>query len=227
MMHKSITCKKVKIIMTMSIWTKKWSTRMMKSWWNFPKDRVDLERFIWCMKRYGFKSLIVSFYCRNAHCVHGSQCLRSVTDMYKATGLYSCPRCKDLYDRTRSPLPEEEFPDEKYWCKGVVDEYPEGFVGTPKLNCLVEWIQRVPKSEKCIVVSFFKGSLDLLEGILWHDLQTPSARFDGDLSPSEKSDELKRFRTDPACRILLMTVQSGGVGLNSKFFLSLSCGQNH
>jgi len=40
------------------------------------------------------------------------------------------------------------------------------------------------------------------------------ARFDGDLPRDSSIMEFERFKNDPNCRILLMTVQSGGVGLN-------------
>jgi SNF2 family DNA or RNA helicase len=65
-----------------------------------------------------------------------------------------------------------------------------------------------------LILSFFKGGLDLLEGILVEDMRVDCARFDGDLDRKTSLAELERFKTDPNCRVLLATVQSGGVGLN-------------
>ena len=38
------------------------------------------------------------------------------------------------------------------------------------------------------------------------------SRFDGDVSSVEREDELERFKADKDCRVLLMTVQTGGTG---------------
>jgi len=67
----------------------------------------------------------------------------------------------------------------------------------------------------CVVgISFFVGSLDLLEA-MFHDLGIETARFDGDIPNDAREDELDRFKDDSSnCRVLLMTVQTGGTGLN-------------
>jgi SNF2 family DNA or RNA helicase len=70
------------------------------------------------------------------------------------------------------------------------------------------WFHSVPQDEKIIVYSFFKGGLDLIEGILYHDFGLQCARFDGDFDPKLRQADLDRFKTDPSCRVLLMTVQS-------------------
>ena len=68
-------------------------------------------------------------------------------------------------------------------------------------------------NEKMIVMSFFKSSLDLVEGALC-DLGMECIRYDGDISKEKRAKELKRFKTKQSVRILLASVQSGGVGLN-------------
>lgn len=90
---------------------------------------------------------------------------------------------------------------------------PHGFASSPKIDEAIKFIEQ-KKTDKVIIVSFFKASLDLFEGILVHDLGFQVARFDGDLNAKQKEAELKRFRETRSCRFLLMTVQSGGVGLN-------------
>lgn len=52
-----------------------------------------------------------------------------------------------------------------------------------------------------------------MEGIL-DEKGVPCARFDGDLESGKRDEELRRFKDDNGCKVLLMTVQSGGVGLN-------------
>lgn len=39
-------------------------------------------------------------------------------------------------------------------------------------------------------------------------------RFDGDVDPVARAEQLERFKTAADCRVLLATVQSGGTGLN-------------
>ena len=84
-----------------------------------------------------------------------------------------------------------------------------------KIEHAINWfMQSVPKNEKAIFLSFFKGGLDLLEGILTTDLGVDCARFDGDVNKDVRNNELDRFKTSASCKVLLATVQSGGTGLN-------------
>ena len=88
-----------------------------------------------------------------------------------------------------------------------------GFKASAKIEEAIKWIQNVPQNEKMIVMSFFKGSLDLVEGALC-DLGFECIRYDGDISKEKRAKELKRFKTKQSVRVLLASVQSGGVGLN-------------
>jgi superfamily II DNA/RNA helicase len=72
----------------------------------------------------------------------------------------------------------------------------------------------VPKNDKAIFLSFFKGSLDLIEGILTSKFGIDCVRYDGDVSKEVRTRDLERFKTSSSCRVLLATVQSGGTGLN-------------
>ena len=62
--------------------------------------------------------------------------------------------------------------------------------------------------------SFFKGGLDPIEGALVEDLHIGCARFDGDVDSDMRKEELDRFKKDPLCCVLLMSVSTGGTGLN-------------
>eukprot|EP00957_Ditylum_brightwellii_P025857 1956434-Ditylum_brightwellii.AAC.1 len=101
--------------------------------------------------------------------------------------------------------------DRHIYCQGVVEGLESGFKGSAKIESIVSDLKKnIILGDKLILLSFFKGSLDLLEGICVHDLGIPCARFDGDIGPRERQQELNRFKQDPLCRVLLMTVQTGG-----------------
>jgi SNF2 family DNA or RNA helicase len=79
---------------------------------------------------------------------------------------------------------------------------------------VIAHLRTIPENEKIIIYSFFKGPLDLMEGVMTYDLGIGCARFDGDVVPEARNADLDRFKSDPSCRVLLATVQSGGTGLN-------------
>ncbi|KAL7534918.1 hypothetical protein ACHAXR_006157 [Thalassiosira sp. AJA248-18] len=69
-------------------------------------------------------------------------------------------------------------------------------------------------SAQAIILSFFKGSLDLIEGILTYELGVHCCRYDGDVGKEKRKQDLDRFKTNKKYRVLLASVQSGGTGLN-------------
>jgi len=151
-------------------------------------------------------------------------------------GGLSCPRCQDI--KRRLHLVPNELESEKttvksqkttvknpVYCKHVkaIAGAPPGIVISSKLNKLVEHIRnKIPKEDKVLVLSFFKASLDLLEGIFEDELKIPCCRFDGDLGQEKSNESLNEFKRDPKKRILLATVQSGGTGLNLTHAVSLA-----
>ena len=97
----------------------------------------------------------------------------------------------------------------------IDDSDTGGFTASAKIEKAIEWFQTtVPKGDKAIFLSFFKGSLDLIEGILVTKLGIDCVRYDGDVSKEARTNDLERFKTISTCRVLLATVQSGGTGLN-------------
>eukprot|EP00977_Amphora_coffeiformis_P000601 scaffold134_cov94-Amphora_coffeaeformis.AAC.7 len=142
----------------------------------------------------------------------------------------SCPRC--LHQQNVFNV---DYPGCTRYCQNV----DGGFPGSSKIDAVVQWQSSVSKDDKvggsivvfsaklfifithshmshfpqAIIVSFFKGGLDLLEGI-FEEKEVSCARFDGDVRTDERDAELARFKEDESCRVLLMTVQTGGVGLN-------------
>ena len=55
---------------------------------------------------------------------------------------------------------------------------------------------------------------DILEGIFVEHFDLECERFDGDVSATARAKAMSRFKESPTCRFLLVSVQSGGVGLN-------------
>lgn len=161
-------------------------------------------------------------YCRSCdgipHYIH-KECLQKRMDDPEP---WLCPRCDDLENRVmvnrlaRIKRQDEagENDNRPIYCEHVVCGDEKGIQANAKLYEVVQWAQSLPVGDKAILYSFFKGGLDLLEGILVEHLGIECARFDGDISPADRSKELDRFKKSSSCRILLASVQSCGVGLN-------------
>ena len=112
------------------------------------------------------------------HYAH-QECIDLLSMQYIAGGCaVSCPRCLDLQGRATGTH-NGAVSSQKFWCKDVVPSIPKGFATSPKLDAVIKWILDVPKCDKILVVSFFKGSLDLVEAILMHEFGWNVARFDG------------------------------------------------
>ncbi|CAB9519192.1 annealing helicase and endonuclease ZRANB3 [Seminavis robusta] len=108
-------------------------------------------------------------------------------------------------------MDEHEAPRGRIYCPEIFG----GFRPSAKLQAICSDFEAVPKEDKVLIVSFFKGSLDLLERMFSEIYpKVEVARFDGDISDEERANVLQTFKYKASCRILLMTVQTGGVGLN-------------
>jgi SNF2 family DNA or RNA helicase len=127
-------------------------------------------------------------------------------------GCVECPRCQD--GRNRSMLNTEGFDSAAFQSPIYCKEILGGFKGSSKINEVVKAVKDTNPDDKILVLSFFKSSLDLLEGIFTYDLKIECARFDGDFSSHVANAQLENFKKNASVRILLATVQSGGTGLN-------------
>jgi len=101
--------------------------------------------------------------------------------------------------------PEDMVIPRTIYCKHIMG----GFRASAKLESIVADFEQVPKDEKVIIASFFRSSLDLLEAI-FDEKKYPICRYDGDICNEDREEELERFKTRENCRILLMSVQTGG-----------------
>ena len=136
-------------------------------------------------------------------------------ELFREKGCQECPRCYDLSSRIHIAS-SMVITGKKNYCQeiGTTVSGSKGFTASAKILMAIEWFQKVPKNEKAIILSFFKGGLDLIEGILMEDLGVECARYDGDFAKESRKIDLQRFRTRKNCRVLLASVQSGGTGLN-------------
>jgi SNF2 family DNA or RNA helicase len=105
--------------------------------------------------------------------------------------------------------PEEMVVPRRVYCSETFG----GFRSSAKLDSIIDHFNTIPVDEKMLLVSFFKGSLDILEAI-FSELNVEVARFDGDIQHEEREMELERFKTSQSCRVLLATVQTVGTGIN-------------
>ena len=124
-----------------------------------------------------------------------------------------CPKCIDF--QTRLNLSKEKDTRHEVFCEHIpVGPANHGITATAKILEVINWAKEIPEGDKAIAYSFFKGGLDIIEGIFVEHLGIECARFDGDVKPEQRSKELAKFKKSKTCRILLASVQSSGVGLN-------------
>jgi hypothetical protein len=136
-----------------------------------------------------------------------------------------CPRCENFVGRLRtmatkhreSAASDTAWSTDKHNLRDRVfcPDIFGGFQASSKLKAIVGTFDKIPSNEKALVTSFYKGGLDLLERMfvdLYPSMEV--ARFDGDVDVAKREAALQQFRTSARCRVLLMTVKTGGVGLN-------------
>eukprot|EP00730_Choanoeca_flexa_P006619 TRINITY_DN12186_c1_g3_i3.p1 TRINITY_DN12186_c1_g3~~TRINITY_DN12186_c1_g3_i3.p1 ORF type:complete len:1047 (+),score=201.58 TRINITY_DN12186_c1_g3_i3:34-3174(+) len=92
----------------------------------------------------------------------------------------------------------------------------DAFRMSTKLSALKMELERIRgenDADKCIVFSQWTSMLDLVETVL-SKAGIAFVRLDGSMSQSQRSEVLERFKTDPNVAVFLMTLRTGGVGLN-------------
>ena len=68
--------------------------------------------------------------------------------------------------------------------------------------------------EKTLIFSQYVETLDCLGTIIHQELGEAAPVYHGGLAQKKRSEVIDRFQTDPACRILLVSLRAGGLGLN-------------
>ena len=142
----------------------------------------------------------------------------------------TCPLCENLTSRCCGPNREDLVASsDEGDTKGELycNEIFGGFRASAKLQkMLSDFKSDIPPEDKVLIVSFFKGSLDLLEA-MFHHHQIEVARFDGDVKGCERQEILNNFKSSKTCRILLMSGTRAFIHdmqmLNSTLTLRILC----
>jgi non-specific serine/threonine protein kinase len=82
-----------------------------------------------------------------------------------------------------------------------------------KLDELVREIIENVGNHKALVFSQFLGMLGLIRKEL-EELDIPYAYFDGSSSSTERERAIQQFQNDESCRVFLISLKAGGIGLN-------------
>lgn len=96
----------------------------------------------------------------------------------------------------------------------VPESMTDGRVKSPKINDLVDSLESaVSNGHKCVVFFNFIAGLDLV-GERLRELGINFESMTGSTSTNERKRIVEQFQTDSDCKVLLMTLKVGGVGLN-------------
>ncbi|MEP6844431.1 MAG: DEAD/DEAH box helicase [Panacibacter sp.] len=90
------------------------------------------------------------------------------------------------------------------------EKFPNASV---KLEEIVREITENISDHKALVFSQFLGMLALIREKL-NELEVPYEYFDGSTSAPDRQKAIDRFQNDPECRVFLISLKAGGVGLN-------------
>ncbi|ETS82745.1 hypothetical protein PFICI_04621 [Pestalotiopsis fici W106-1] len=81
-----------------------------------------------------------------------------------------------------------------------------------KIRALLDNVQKLPKSTKSIVFSFWKSTLDIARTVL-NEAGIACVQIDGKVKPKNRKIIFEKFQTDETTRILLLSLSCGAVGL--------------
>ena len=90
------------------------------------------------------------------------------------------------------------------------DKYPNHSI---KLDELAREISENIGNHKALVFSQFLGMLALIREKLT-ELEIPYAYFDGSTTAPDREKAIREFQDDDSCRVFLISLKAGGVGLN-------------
>ena len=90
------------------------------------------------------------------------------------------------------------------------EKYPNHSI---KLDELAREIEENIGEHKALIFSQFLGMLSLIREKLKED-NIPYEYFDGSTSPTERERSIQNFQNNDDCRVFLISLKAGGVGLN-------------
>ena len=90
------------------------------------------------------------------------------------------------------------------------EKYPNHSI---KLDELAREIEENIGEHKALIFSQFLGMLALIKGKL-KEQHIPFEYFDGSTSPADREKAIQNFQNNDDCRVFLISLKAGGVGLN-------------
>lgn len=115
------------------------------------------------------------------------------------------------FGASRNSAPDAFFGVEQLRGKSPMIQLTDG--SSSKLSRVVDTLRQTNREGKSLVFSYWTSTLDLLKQMLWRE-QVPCLTIDGRVPYKERPNILEQFRTDERVPILLMSIQTGAVGLN-------------
>lgn len=123
-------------------------------------------------------------------------------------------------DEEEEKKPEKEKMSEKKAGKQKAAKELPGWMAqqepSTKMRWLLEEIRRIEieaPDDKFIIISSFTSALDLVDDFL-RSHNIPATRYQGDMSRTQRDDSVRILAKSKKCKIMLMSLKCGGVGLN-------------
>ncbi|KAH9427149.1 hypothetical protein MCOR02_012442 [Pyricularia oryzae] len=140
-----------------------------------------------------------------------SECVQQYRSGQVEGQVFACPLCNGKHG-SENVFDENIEPSEPQLglqtpAGGRLRQYPS------KITALVKDVRDHSLTDKCVVFSFWKKSLDIVGSAL-EASGVKYLRVDGSVSPKKRGNILLNFQTRQACTVLLITFSTGAVGLN-------------
>lgn len=85
---------------------------------------------------------------------------------------------------------------------------------TPKLEAMLDCIEDIPESDKCVIWARFAPERDRIEAALVEKYGREAVvRYDGTTSDADRKIAEERLQTDPTCRFFVGNQTVGGIGI--------------
>lgn len=105
-----------------------------------------------------------------------------------------------------------------YTARDISDEdaelqFTEEFSDNPRLAALQELLEDIVPSHKVIVWAPFRRNYAMI-GVVCEKIKAGYVELNGTISAGQRDANIKRFKEDATCRVLVANPKAGGVGLN-------------
>lgn len=102
---------------------------------------------------------------------------------------------------------------EKRGDDGASDRKNISITDNPRAQALKELLEQITPNAKVLVWAVFKENYDTIRRVC-ESLELDLVEVHGEISQTQKDENVKRFNTDPKCRVFLGHPGSGGIGIN-------------